>query len=66
MVKWKKISKRLAMLLMAVLVMVGTQTTAFAYTDQSAEATETKTESKPVSVDDVDLFDDFESMMEKF
>ena len=28
--------------------------------------TETKTESKPVSVDDVDLFDDFESMMEKF
>lgn len=27
---------------------------------------ETKTESKPVSVDDVDLFDDFESMMEKF
>ena len=46
MVKWKKISKRLAMLLMAVLVMVGSQTTAFAYTDQSAEATETKTEAE--------------------
>lgn len=46
MVKWKKISKRLAMLLMAVLVMVGSQTTAFAYTDQSSEATETKTEAE--------------------
>lgn len=46
MVKWKKISKRLAMFLMAVLVMVGSQTTAFAYTDQSAEATETKTEAE--------------------
>ena len=46
MVKWKKISKRLAMFLMAVLVMVGSQTTAFAYTDQSSEATETKTEAE--------------------
>ena len=46
MVKWKKISKRLAMLLMAVLVMVCSQTTAFAYTDQSSEASETKTESE--------------------
>lgn len=41
MVKWKKISKRLLMVLTAAMMLIGSQVTAFAYVDQGTETTET-------------------------
>lgn len=44
MVKWKKISKKLMVILMAATMLIGSQTTAFAYVDQGTEGTQTETE----------------------
>ena len=38
MVKWKKLNKKLVMLLTAAMMLFGNQATAFAYVDQGTEA----------------------------
>lgn len=43
MVKWKKLNKKMAGLLMGVLLLFSASTTAFAYVDESAEASRTET-----------------------
>lgn len=44
MVKMKSISKKLMMVLLAAVMLIGSQTTAFAYVDQGTETTESETE----------------------
>ena len=46
MVKWKKISKRLLMVLTAAMMLIGSQVTAFAYVDQGTETTEATSETE--------------------
>lgn len=46
MVKWKKISKRLLMVLTAAMMLIGSQVTAFAYVDQGTETTEAASETE--------------------
>ena len=60
MVKWKKLNKKLVVLLTAAMMLFGSQATAFAYVDQGTEAAQeestTETE-EPVVEDRGTVFD---------
>ena len=51
MVKWKKMNKKMAGLLLGVMMLFTASTTAFAYVDESAEASKVETTQTEQSVD---------------
>lgn len=61
MVKWKKISKKLLIAVTAATMLLGTQMTAFAYVDPSAEASQMETETTKENVLEEEHTDDDKS-----
>ena len=58
MVKWKKMNKKMAGLLLGVMMLFTASTTAFAYVDESAEASKVETTQTEQSTDKEDKKDD--------
>lgn len=61
MVKWKKISKKLLITVMAAMMLLGTQMTAFAYVDPTAETNQTEAETTKENVLEEEHSDDDKS-----
>ena len=58
MVKWKKMNKKMAGLLLGVMMLFTASTTAFAYVDESAEASKVETTQTDQSTDKEDKKDE--------
>ena len=58
MVKWKKMNKKMAGLLLGVMMLFTASTTAFAYVDESAEASKVETTQTEQSTDKEEKKDD--------
>ena len=64
MVKWKKMNKKMAGLLLGVMMLFTASTTAFAYVDESAEASKAETTQTEQSTDKEDKKDEAASTRE--